>query len=233
MPLLADRCLEPEWMDDPSLPSEQHRSALDGLARINRVSRSAASIWSVLRKRLKSVPGRPRVLDVACGGGDVAVSLQRMAARKGIRLSIDGCDISATAVRLAAARGRRFGLDSGFFRHDALNGSLPGGYDAVISSLFLHHLSNDDAVDLLRRMGAAADVVVVNDLERGPFGYAAAVLGTRLLTRSPVVHFDGPRSVRGAFTLTEARNLAARAGLARARVKSVFPWRWRLDWARP
>ena len=231
-PDTATRRIEPELMDDPSLAPEQHRIALRGLARINAVSLCAASIWSGLRQHLHRVSGRARVLDVACGGGDVAVSLQRLAARTGVRLTVDGCDLSETAVGLAAARAGRFGLDSSFFRHDALAGSFPSGYDAVISSLFLHHLSEGDAVMLLRRMGRSADVVVVNDLARGPLGYAAAVVGTRLLSRSPVVRVDGPRSVRGSFTVTEARALASRAGLERARVKPVFPWRWQLDWVR-
>jgi hypothetical protein len=81
-------------------------------------------------------------------------------------------------------------------------------------------------------MAAAAETIVVNDLRRGALGYAMAVLGTRLLTRSPVVRVDGPRSVRGAFTVAEAQKLAARAGLPGATVQPVFPWRWRLHWSR-
>jgi hypothetical protein len=102
----------------------------------------------------------------------------------------------------------------------------------MISNLFLHHLAHDDAVVLLKKMSEAAPALVVNDLARGPAGYAAAVVGTRLLSRSPVVHTDGPRSVRAAFTVGEARLLAQRAALDGARVEPVFPYRWRLDWGR-
>src|SRR5262249_61298949 len=81
---------------------------------------------------------------------------------------------------------------------DVLREPLPAGYDAVVCSLFLHHLSAEQAVGLLRRMAAAAGrLVLVNDLARGRAGYLLAYLGTRLLTRSPGVHFDGPRSVEG------------------------------------
>ncbi len=233
LPDTTTRRIEPELMDAPSLPREPHRHALRGLARINAVSRSAAAIWSGLRERLDSRPGRPlRVLDVACGGGDVAVALQRLARRAGVLLQVDGCDVSATAVSLAAGYAERRSVEATFFRLDAIAAALPNDYDAMISNLFLHHLSFDDAVLLLKKMSSAAPTLVVTDLVRGPIGYATALVGTRLLSRSPIVHTDGPRSVRAAFTLAEANLLATRAGLDRARIQPAFPYRWRMDWGR-
>src|SRR5204862_4753556 len=100
-----------------------------------------------------------------------------------------------------------------FFQCDALGDWLPTGYDAVVCSLFLHHLDLERAVLLLRRMSTSAErLVLVHDLERRRFGYVLAWLGTRILSRSRVVHFDGPRSVEGAFTRAEALELAHGAG---------------------
>ena len=232
MPLLPDmakRHVEPELMDSPSLAREPHETALRGLARINTVSRSAVAIWSVLREHLAGPRREPwRALDIACGGGDVAAGLQRLAARDGVTLTVDGCDVNETAIDLAGARWP----ESMFFRLDALAGPLPAGYDAIVSNLFLHHLTREDAIALLKSMSDASPAIVVNDLARGPLGYAAAVMGTRLLSRSPIVHVDGPRSVRAAFTVEEARALAVQAGLERARVNPAFPWRWLLGWSR-
>ena len=64
-------------------------------------------------------------------------------------------------------------------------------------------------------------------------GYALAWLVTRLLSRSPIVHTDGPLSVAGAFTMAEARALAERAGLSGAQVGWRWPWRFLLSWRRP
>ena len=58
-------------------------------------------------------------------------------------------------------------------------------------------------------------------------------LGCRVLSRSPVVHVDGPRSARAAWTVTELRGLAERAGLAGASVERRLPCRMLLDWSRP
>jgi hypothetical protein len=100
-------------------------------------------------------------------------------------------------------------------------------------SLFLHHLDEPQAVELLRRMSESArHLVLVNDLIRGRLGYALAWLGTRLLTRSRVVHVDGPLSVEGAFTRAEALELAERAGLHGATIVRRWPCRFLLTWQR-
>jgi hypothetical protein len=86
----------------------------------------------------------------------------------------------------------------------------------------------------LRRMAdAAGRLVLVNDLCRGATGLALAHLACRLLTRSPVVHTDGPRSVAAAFTPTELAGLAAEAGLTGATVTRHWPCRMLLSWRRP
>src|SRR5262249_5940057 len=110
---------------------------------------------------------------------------------------------------------------------------LPGGYDAVICSLFLHHLEETEAVILLRRMAdAAGHLVLVNDLARYRWGYLLAYFGTRLLSRCRVVHIDGPRSVEGAFGVAEVRSLAERAGLRKATLARRWPGRFLLSWQR-
>ena len=61
----------------------------------------------------------------------------------------------------------------------------------VFSTLFLHHLSEDDAVSFLRRMADnARRLVVVLDLERTRLGYLLAYAGVRVLTTSDVARFD-------------------------------------------
>ena len=52
--------------------------------------------------------------------------------------------------------------------------------------------------------------VVISDLRRSRSGFVIAWIGTRLLSRSPVVHYDGPVSVRAAWTIRELAGFAAR-----------------------
>jgi 2-polyprenyl-3-methyl-5-hydroxy-6-metoxy-1,4-benzoquinol methylase len=224
-------------MDDPGIDPVAHRRALAGLARLNALSGSTGVLWGPIRTYAAKHPGRPlRVLDVACGSGDVPVGLARRASRAGVNLQIDACDLSATAIQASeeAARAAGVGERVRVFAHDAIRDPLPDGYDVVTCSLFLHHLTDDDAVTVLRRMrDASTGLVLVNDLARSWFNYLAVWLVCRVVTRSPVVHFDGPASVRSAFTPTEALTLAQRAGLDGATVASRWPCRFLLRWSRP
>ena len=230
LPTLSHRDRIPELMDKPGIDPVEHRRALAGLARINRLSLSAEVLWPPLAKLARDA-GRPlRVLDVATGSGDVPARLAAKATRAGLAVEFAGCDISPTAVEAAtrSAPGVRF------FTHDVVRDPLPAGFDAVTCSLFLHHLSDDNAVTVLRRMkDAAGRLVLVNDLSRSRFNYLAVWAVCRLASRSRVVHFDGPASVRSAFTPAEALALAERAGLAGATVASRFPCRFLLTWERP
>lgn len=221
-------------MDRPDLDVDSHRLALRGLARINWWSGSVRILWpelAALAKRLS--PSPLRVLDIASGGGDVPIGLWRKARRAGFSFVVEGCDISGQAVEYARARAKQMEADVAFRCRDALADEIAPAYDAVISSLFLHHLEEDQASQLLRRMaGAARTLVLVNDLARGAFGFLLAFLGTRVLSRSHVVHVDGPRSVESAFTPEEARELAERAGLHGATVVRRWPARLLLSWRR-
>jgi SAM-dependent methyltransferase len=193
-------------MDQPGLDAARHEHALGGLARINFFSGSARTLYRPLLGLHRALGAdRLRVLDVACGAGDVAIRLWWKAARAGLDWRIAGCDISPLAVR--HARARALGCEEArvhFFVHDVLARPLPGSYDAVLCSLFLHHLGDDQAVAVLRSLanlaGGGPRLVLVDDLDRSWAGLALAHVATRLLTTSSVVHTDGPRSVRAAFT---------------------------------
>jgi 2-polyprenyl-3-methyl-5-hydroxy-6-metoxy-1,4-benzoquinol methylase len=224
-------------MDQPGLDESLHAHALRSLSRINWICRTSAMIWKPIRKlALTSQSRQPlRILDVACGGGDVAIGLARRAQRVGIPVQVDGCDINAVAIRHAQGNALHANVNNvGFFQHDALITPLPESYDVVTCSLFLHHLDNGDAERMLRSMGAAAgQMVVASDLLRNRLAYFLAVAACRVLTRSPIVHVDGPLSVAAAFTVDEARALAERAGLSGAQFTRYFPERFLLVWRRP
>jgi SAM-dependent methyltransferase len=230
---LHERHREAEIMDRPDLELGRHRHALAGLARINWICRSAHILWPALRELLVR-SGRPiRVLDVATGAGDVPIELWHKARSAGFQLHIDGCDRSEAALEFARMRAVESRAELGLFQADALSDALPEGYDAVICSTFLHHLEEAAAVNFLGRMAAAAGrLVLVNDLRRSPAGWLLARAGTLLVTRSDVVQFDGPASVRAAFTVEEARRLAEKAGLGGTTVVRRWPFRYLLTWWR-
>ena len=232
--MLRQRDRQPEIMDGADMTGEEHALALRGLERINAWSGSARILWPALARLAGQGRKEIVVLDVATGAGDVPIRLWHKARRAGLTMILHGMDRSPSAVAYARRRALDRKADVRFLEGDALHGSLPAEYDAVVSSLFLHHLADDEAKDLLTRMAAAArHLLLVNDLERSARGLLLAYIGTRVLSRSPVVHVDGPCSVRAAYTRAEARALAQRAGLNGAEVSPRWPCRYLLTWRRP
>jgi 2-polyprenyl-3-methyl-5-hydroxy-6-metoxy-1,4-benzoquinol methylase len=229
------RRLQSELMDQPNLDVVTHQKALKALSRINRLSASHRILWPSIRAMACENPSVPlKVLDVACGGGDVTVRLQQTAQRAGLNIQVDGCDVSETAVALAVSQAQKLGTRCRFFRFDAIQHPWPSGYDVICCSLFLHHLSQDSALQWLRSAASAASrLVLVSDLVRSHWGYALAKVFSRLLTRSPIVRFDGPVSVAGAFTVAELQSLALQAGLQGAVIQRRWPARMLLEWQVP
>ncbi len=236
MTFLQHRQRQPELMDQPGLSESEHCQALAGIRRVNLLSRSEAKLWAVLRSLAPTDPSKPplRVLDLACGGGDVAIRLAKLARRQRIPMTIDGCDLSPTALHVASQASQQAGLpDMKFFVQDALRNPLPLDYDVIMCSLFLHHLDEDDAVHLLRAMSTAArQAILIDDLLRTYWGYALCWVGCRILTRSKMVHYDGPVSVQGAFTIPEVQALTDRSGLHGATIQRHWPQRFLLSWER-
>lgn len=222
-------------MDQPGIDPAEHQLALAGLRRINAISRCSASLFAPIQMLARTQPAKPlRVLDLACGGGDTVIDLALMARRRGVGLVVEGCDISDGAVAIARVNAARRGVDCRFYRADALADPPPSDrYDVVLSSLFLHHLEDHDAERLLALMAQrAGHLVLVNDLIRSSLGYGLAWAGTRLLSRSWIVHTDGPLSVQGAFQIAEVASMAERAGLHGAQLKRCWPERYLLSWTR-
>lgn len=240
------RDLRPEVMDDPNLDPAEHRKALIGLSRLNRLSGAASLLWPVVmqaaRQTKKARRGRPlRVLDLATGSADVPLHLARRGARSGLAMEIVGVDRSPVAVaeaeRAFAAQQGLAGIQARFLAGDVLDAglALPTGWDLVMCSLFCHHLSDEQVVRLLEVMRGIAGcgsggMVVVSDLERSQLNLMMVGVGSRLVTRSRVVHADAVQSVRAAFTCDEFAALCIQAGLAGATIHKCFPARFLMTW---
>ena len=237
MPLLRDlsrRDRQPELMDDPALAESLHRQALRGLERVNRISGIASLLWRAIRPLCESDRTRPvRVFDVGCGGGDISVGIWRKAQRAGYRVQIGGCDISPKALQMSTERARSAGADAEYVSVDILNDPLPRGWDVMYCSLFLHHFDESQGVRLLNNMAQNSEqLVLVNDLIRDQLGYLLCWWGVRILTRSPIVHVDGPLSVRAGFQPSEVLSMAAEAGMPDAKISQHWPQRLLLKWQR-
>ena len=231
---LNNRDRQPEVMDQPGLDPKEHAKALMGLRRINTISRCSAGLFRPIEALAITQPAKPlRVLELACGGGDTAIDLALMAKRKGLALDIHACDLNPEAVAIAQTNAVRRQAALTVFTADALAKPTDhNSFDVVYCTLFAHHLDELDVVRLLEVMALRSrKLVLVDDLIRSRLGFALAWIGTRLLSRSWVVHTDGPLSVRAALQPDEMKSIAMQAGLNDAQIKRSWPERYLLSWA--
>lgn len=236
MVFVTTRVQLPELMDQPGLDPVQHRQALRGLSRVNRISGTAEKLWRRIRTVRPITPNEPlRVLDLACGGGDVLLDLAKRSIGHAIPIEFFGRDLSETAIAHAREAAQQLGLTTvDFLQADAFGGDrVNESFDVVLTTLFLHHLNRNDAKKLLRRMAELSkQIVIVDDLRRTRLGYVFALVGCRILSRSPIVHYDGPLSVKAAFTEPEVLQMAEEAGLLGASTTRHWPQRFLFEWRR-
>lgn len=231
--LTLTRDLQPELMDDPAIDPVEHAQALAGLARLNQFSGVAPLMSRYVRRLnkdrlLATSATRPlRILDVASGGGDVPIAWARRAKRDGISIELTMIDISPVAVQQQQRLAKCHGINVKSIQMNCLTEALPTGFDLVTNSLFMHHLEVADAAHMLRQMRAATDnAILVCDLERSRFNVALVTIAGQALSRSKVVHHDGPQSVRGAFTRSEFLELSNHALKEPMQVHNAFPCRF-------
>jgi 2-polyprenyl-3-methyl-5-hydroxy-6-metoxy-1,4-benzoquinol methylase len=230
---LHDRRSVPELMDAPNLDHAAHHAALAGLHRLNRASRAADIIVRpILAFARRNNLSRLSLLDVACGGGDVPLRIATLARDAGITLDLTLTDRSPTALETAQTAARAANVSIAAVQGEAPHSLPTGPFDIVTNSLFLHHLPASAVIETLAGMKSrASKLLVISDLRRSTMGYAIAWSAARILSRSPIVHYDGPASVQAAWTIPEMQQFATQANMPVAIIIPIFPWRMLLTWS--
>ena len=202
---------DPEIMDRPQPVTPELEVCLRNLVSLNRWFGGHRLVRKFLEQWFES--GRTyQVLDLCTGAGDIPRLMVDWARQNGVTLRIDAVDANASTLEVAR-RGSEAYPEIQYLRSDVLKFETRETYDLVISSLSLHHFSEEDAVAVLRR---ARDLshrfVLVGDLERTLPALLAVQLVTSIFYRLPMTRADAITSVHRAFSFAEFRALAEGAG---------------------
>jgi len=152
------------------------------------------------------------VLEIAAGSGGLLAYLKQRIRRS--KLTRIGLEISADSTLSIADNGciavRGDGLDLPF-----ANNSV----DFVFTTLFLHHLDEAQAIQLMSEMDRVARrKFFIIDLDRRPVPYLLyRLFGAILLQR--FTRDDGALSIRRAYRRRELEAIAIKAGLKQFKVK--------------
>ncbi len=221
------RLREPEWMDDRDVDRAALDDSLKFIRFVNKRLAGVSPLLALLKQWTRHIPrDQPlTLLDIATGSADIPVAAVQWARKRDIDLRVTAIDNHPTTLDLAREYvERRACADSiTLLEMDALKLTdhfEPASFDIAHAGLFLHHLDELPALTILRMMDRLSSRGLIwNDLLRSRL----SLLGARLLTiaQPEIVKHDAITSVRAAFTIREARDMAARVELENVHIRAL------------
>lgn len=225
---LSTRSKDMEIMDDLACEGSVVEQTLRELEVINsKLGGNDISI-DALNTLLKQTNGQViKVADLGCGGGDMLHLFNKWADTNNHHLQLYGID--ANPFIIDYARKNLKGVQNVSFKtENVLSKSFTSQkFDVIHCSLFLHHFSEEELIHLFSNFKKQARIgVIVNDLHRHWLAYYSIKLLTKLFSKSSMVRFDAPLSVRRAFRKKELEDLLHKAGVRNYQLR----WRWAFRW---
>ncbi|MDA0875589.1 MAG: methyltransferase domain-containing protein [Bacteroidetes bacterium] len=209
-----------EEMDDPSCDPVRLDRTYAWFARLNPwLTRWNAVYRRHVRPLLRQAP-QARILDLGCGGGDVARLLLAKARRDGFAPSVLGADPDLRAL----AHAQRLPDPDLTFRACLSSDLVAEGdrFDLVISNHVLHHLDDDTLLRFLSDSAVLSrNLVLHNDIRRDDLAWLAFWPVALPAHFDSFILVDGLRSIRRAWHPSE---LAPRLG-AGWRIETAEPFR--------
>lgn len=179
-------------MDSDNLPDVERAAFHRDLAFVHRVLGNVPSILGRIRGTARPVRS---VIDIGCGDGAILAHIR------------DTVGAKVTGIDLRPPERDVHGIP--ILRCDATCEELPPA-DVAISILTLHHLTEEQVVNVIRNTARSCRRFICLDLVRHPLPFALFTLFI-----GPLIHKvaadDGRQSIRRAFKPGELRALVLRA----------------------
>lgn len=187
----------------------------ESLAEIRLVNRYLGNRRALLKYLGPRLSGQDvlTVLDVGTATADLPVAVVEWARRRGVKVEVTAVDINNRSIEIA----RRQTANYPEIRLKVADGlSLPypdASFDYVLCNKTLHHMSDQDSVQMVREIVRVAKRgYIVTDLRRSWIAYALIRILTRIFSKNRITRYDGPLSVLKSFTKPELTAIASRAG---------------------
>lgn len=232
--LFQSRRNEEEWMDQPSTSPEAFSRALVDIQWVNRNLGGTETMLKTVVQMLPPHEANPiHILDLGTGSADIPLALLRWSETARRALQITAVDLHPVAV----AEARQLCKNAPqiqVIQADALHLPYPDqSFDLVISSMFMHHLEDEQAIRLLLEMARMSRTgLIINDLERHPLAWLGIKALGHLTGKGDIFMNDAPLSVLRGFTRPELEALIASAGLKNVEIQHHRPYRWIVRWTR-
>ena len=200
-----------EMMDRDQPPPAELERDLERIRQLNRWFGSYRLVLNFIRDWIKPAD-RLRVVDLATGSGDIPRLIVDYARKINATVAIDAVDRQPATLEIARGLSTDY-PEISYREANVLEWNSSEPYDITLCTLALHHFSNEDAARLLRRCcQVSRKFVLVSDLRRTFSLIAGVYILTALIFREPMTRYDARLSTVRAFSFSEMRDLAVRAG---------------------
>lgn len=206
----------PEWMD-LGLSESQKRQNYHEIDRINRFMGVYEALFRTLVRVSKGYAHKPlRILECGSGSGASMVALLKKAQKRHLLWEWTAVDVDPLACALAKEKLANAGLSNqARVVQDKAERVLAtqGPFDVMVGSLFLHHLSSSEILELWTfaqshlRLG-----MIWDDLERRPLSFYGFRLLSFVLDFSEVSRHDGALSILRSFKRNDWISMAENSG---------------------
>lgn len=174
-----------------------HRVVLNGIATF---AKAATSLY---------------VVEIGSGGGDNLGAIRS----KYPNFSLEGVDLKLDCTTYARSQNPTIRFQTA----DYQKATFPKKPDVLFNSLFCHHFTDEQLVDMLQWMNNhSTKGFIIADLHRHWLAYYSIKVLTQLFSHSYLVKNDAPLSVLRGFKRSEWEKLLSQAGISHAKIR----WKW-------
>jgi len=221
------RSLKLERIDTGDYTAQEYERFLREIRFVNRFAGDSRALRKTLLRDIKLENLRQfSVLDVGAGSGELLREISSFARKQNRQARLYGLDLNERSADAILEESKNF-AEIKSVQANALN--LPfadKSFDYAISSLFTHHLGDENIVQTLTEMKRVTRrKIFVIDLHRHRTAYALYKIFCAAFRISPLVREDGSLSILRSFKPDELRVLAERANLENISVERYFPFR--------
>jgi len=230
MSIFEKRSEEKELMDDLDCSGEELEQTLRELKTINRWLGGNHVTTDGLAKIMNRRPQASyRIADIGCGGGDMIGIMNRWAKSRNLTADFLGIDanrniIELAKVRLSEVTNVRWRVQNVFdptFSQEKV--------DLVTCTLFTHHFTDQELVELIRAFRSKASLgIVINDLHRHWFAFHSIRILTGIFSKSHMVRNDASLSVLRSFKKADWERILRAAGIESFEIRWFWAFRWQV-----
>lgn len=227
---LRARSTKEEIMDNFQGTVQELEVVLNDITRVNRIlggnSITENAVFKLIKENKKE---SYTILDMGCADGNMLRTLATAARTQNVRAKFIGVDLNEDALALARKASIDF-PEISYQSKDILTADFSDfKCDIVITTLTLHHFSNDNVLNFVKQFVRLANLgIVINDLQRSALAYYLFKAFSLIFIKTKIAKIDGLISISKGFLKSDLDAFASELTDVRHEIR--WKWAFRYVW---